>query len=76
MPDHELSLMNCKPNMNLSENVREIKEHSTKYINGKKILKGKFYWQEGFEAFTVSTKDDELAKCNRPSITIQNACKS
>ena len=43
--------------MNLSNNVREIKEHSAKFINGKKILKDKFYWQEGFGAFTVSTKD-------------------
>ncbi|MDQ3141709.1 MAG: IS200/IS605 family transposase [Bacteroidota bacterium] len=57
MPDHIHILMNCKPNMNLSDNIREIKEHSTKFINDKKILRGKFYWQEGFGAFTVSIKD-------------------
>lgn len=57
MPDHIHILMNCKPNINLSDNVREIKEHSTKFINGKNILRGKFYWQEGFGAFTVSKKD-------------------
>lgn len=57
MPDHVHILMNCKPNMNLSDNVREIKEHSTKFINNKKILRGKFYWQEGFGAFSVSKKD-------------------
>jgi len=57
MPDHVHILMNCKPNMNLSDNVRDIKEHSTKYINDKKILKSKFYWQAGFGAFTVSKKD-------------------
>ncbi|MEO6190508.1 MAG: transposase, partial [Saprospiraceae bacterium] len=57
MPDHIHILMNCKPNMNLSDNIRDIKEHSTKFINEKKILKGKFYWQEGFGAFTVSIKD-------------------
>ena len=55
--DHVHLLMNCKPNMNLSDNVREIKEHSTKFINEKKILLGKFYWQEGFGAFSVSKKD-------------------
>ena len=49
--------MNCKPNINLSDNVREIKEHSSKFINTRNILKGKFYWQEGFGAFTVSKKD-------------------
>jgi putative transposase len=55
--DHVHILMNCKPNMNLSDNIREIKEHSTKFINDKKILRGKFYWQEGFGAFSVSRKD-------------------
>ncbi len=57
MPDHIHILINCKPNMNLSDNVKEIKEHSTKFINAKKILRGKFYWQAGFGAFTVSKKD-------------------
>lgn len=57
MPDHVHLLLNCKPNMNLSDLVKEIKEHSTKFINEKKILKGKFYWQAGFGAFTVSKKD-------------------
>ena len=57
MPDHIHILINCKPNMNLSNNVRDIKEHSTKFINAKKNLRGKFYWQEGFGAFTVSKKD-------------------
>ncbi len=57
MPDHVHILVNCKPNMNLSDLVKEIKEHSSKYINEKGILKGKFYWQEGFGAFTVSKKE-------------------
>lgn len=57
MPDHVHLLLNCKPNMNLSDLVREIKEHSTKFINDKKLLRGKFYWQAGFGAFTVSKKD-------------------
>ena len=57
MPDHIHILMNCKPNMNLSDNVREIKEHSTKFINDKNKLRDKFYWQNGFGAFTVSKRD-------------------
>jgi len=57
MPDHVHILINCKPNMNLSDNVGEIKEHSTKFINDQRILKWKFYWQEGFGAFSVSKKD-------------------
>jgi len=57
MPDHVHILLNCKPNINLSDNVREIKEHSSKFINEKKIIKGKFYWQAGFGVFSVSKKD-------------------
>ncbi len=57
MPDHIHILMNCKPSMNLSDNIRDIKEHSTKFINNAKKLRGKFYWQDGFSAFTVSKKD-------------------
>jgi putative transposase len=55
--DHVHLLMNCKPNMNLSDNIREIKEHSSKFINSKKILRGQFYWQAGFGAYSVSKKD-------------------
>jgi len=43
MPDHIHILINCKPNINLSNLVKEIKEHSTKFINDKKIFIGKFY---------------------------------
>lgn len=57
MPDHVHILVNCKPDMHLSNLVKEIKEHSSKFINEKGILKGKFYWQIGFGAFTVSKKE-------------------
>ena len=57
MPDHVHMLLNCRPDVNLSNTVKEVKEHSSRFINAKKILKGKFYWQEGFGAFTVSKRD-------------------
>lgn len=57
MPDHVHILLNCKPNVNLSDLVKEVKEHSSKFINEKALLKGKFYWQEGFGAFTVSKRE-------------------
>jgi len=57
MPDHIHILINCKPNINLSNLVKEIKEHSTKFINDKKIFIGKFYWQTGFSAFSISNRD-------------------
>ena len=57
LPDHVHILMNCQPNMNLSNCVRDIKEHSTKFINEKNVIRGKFYWQAGFGAFSVSKND-------------------
>jgi putative transposase len=59
MPDHVHLLLNCKPDINLSNLVQEIKEHSTKHINNNKIIDGKFFWQAGFGAFSVSKKDVE-----------------
>lgn len=59
MPDHIHILVSCKPNMALSNLVKEIKEHSSKYINDKGFIQGKFNWQEGFGAFSVSFKNVE-----------------
>jgi len=54
MPDHIHLLIGTKPNCNLSDLVRDIKSHSTKWINKKKFVKDKFLWQNGFGAFTIS----------------------
>ena len=54
VPNHIHILISCKPTMAISDLVREIKEHSSKHINSKKFVKGKFSWQIGFGAFTVS----------------------
>jgi putative transposase len=59
MPDHIHILVGCKPNMNLSNFVKEIKEHSSKYINENGFIQGKFNWQEGFGAFSVSFRNVE-----------------
>ena len=63
MPDHVHILLNCKPDVNLSNTVKEIKEHSTKFLNNEKKLNGKFYWQAGFGAFSVSKRDVNMI-CN------------
>lgn len=59
MPDHVHLLISCKPNIALSDLVKEIKEHSSKYINQHDFVKGKFSWQEGFGAFSVSFRSLE-----------------
>lgn len=52
--DHIHILVSIKPNCSLSELMRDIKASSSKWINEKKFVFGKFQWQEGFGAFSVS----------------------
>jgi REP element-mobilizing transposase RayT len=54
MPNHIHLLIGTKPDCNLSDLVRDIKANSSKWINEKRFLNGKFAWQTGFGAFTVS----------------------
>lgn len=54
MPNHIHLLIGTKPTCNLSDLVRDIKANSSKWINEKRFVKGKFEWQTGFGAFTVS----------------------
>ena len=54
MPDHIHILIGTKPNCTLSDLVRDIKANSSKWINQKQLIKGKFEWQTGFGAFTVN----------------------
>ncbi len=50
--DHVHLLLGLKPNFALSDLVREIKSNSSKFINEKGWIKGRFNWQEGFGAFS------------------------
>lgn len=54
MPNHIHLLISTKPNCNLSALVRDIKANSSKWINEKQLINGKFQWQNGFGAFTAS----------------------
>lgn len=60
--DHIHILLNIKPNVALSDLVRDIKANSSRFINEKKYVKGKFSWQEGFGAFSysISQLDDVI----------------
>jgi REP element-mobilizing transposase RayT len=50
--DHIHILISLRPNIALSDLVRDIKANSSKWINEKGFVKGKFQWQEGFGAFS------------------------
>lgn len=57
--DHVHVFVGMKPNMSVSDLVRDIKNNSSKFINEKKWLRGKFSWQEGFSAFTYTQEHVE-----------------
>ena len=54
MPDHLHLLVGLRPDSSLSELMREVKAGSSKFINEKRWVLGRFSWQEGFGAFSYS----------------------
>lgn len=52
--DHVHVLVGLKPIMALSDLVRDIKNNSSKFINQKRFVQGKFSWQEGYGAFSYA----------------------
>ncbi len=54
MPDHVHLLVGLQPDVSLSELIRDVKAGSSKFVNGKRWIPGRFEWQEGFGAFSYS----------------------
>jgi putative transposase len=54
MPDHIHILLSIKPDVAISNLMRDIKANSSKWINEKRFVPGKFQWQEGYGAFSYS----------------------
>ena len=54
MPDHIHLLVGLRPDIALSALVREVKASSSKFINEKRWVRGRFCWQEGFGAFSYA----------------------
>lgn len=52
MPDHTHIFISMNPSISISNLVRDIKSNSSRFINTKKWVRGKFNWQEGFGAFS------------------------
>jgi putative transposase len=57
MPDHVHMLVGLHPSQSISELLQDIKGGSSKWINEKGFVKGKFEWQEGYGAFSYSKSD-------------------
>jgi len=52
--DHIHILVSIKPNIAISELVGAIKSNSSRWINERGFINGKFTWQEGFGVFSYS----------------------
>lgn len=52
--DHIHCFIGLKPSMCISDIIRDIKNNSSKFINEKRFVRGKFQWQEGYGAFSYS----------------------
>ena len=50
MPDHIHAFIGLRPSMAISDLVRDIKNNSSNFINDRKLVNGKFSWQEGYGA--------------------------
>ena len=50
--DHVHLLIGLKPDIALSDLVRDIKSNSSMFINEHRWVRGRFNWQEGFGAFS------------------------
>ena len=63
MPDHIHILVGITPDTTVSNLVRDIKANSSKFINQKRWVMGRFEWQVGFGAFSYSRSHlDALVK--------------
>ena len=70
MPDHVHLLVGLRPDEALSDLVRDVKANSSRFINDRRWVKGRFSWQEGFGAFSYSR-----SQISRVSGYIQNQQK-
>lgn len=57
MPNHIHILIGMRPTQSLSDLMKQVKQDSSKWINTKGFVHGKFSWQAGFGAFSYSKSE-------------------
>ncbi len=57
MPDHIHILFGLRPSQSVSDLMQDVKGSSSKWINDKKLVQGRFSWQEGYGAFSYSKSE-------------------
>jgi REP element-mobilizing transposase RayT len=54
MPDHLHLVIRMRPDISVSEMIRLVKANSSKWVNERPDPTGRFAWQDGYGAFSVS----------------------
>ncbi len=54
MPDHVHIFFGMRPTQSLSDLMQDVKGDSSKWINQRGFINGKFSWQEGYGGFSYS----------------------
>ena len=54
MPDHVHIFFGMRPTQALSDLMQDVKGDSSKWINQRGFINGKFSWQEGYGGFSYS----------------------
>jgi putative transposase len=57
VPDHVHMLVGMRPSQSASDLMKEVKAYSTRWINDRKLVAGKFEWQSGYGGFAYSKRD-------------------
>jgi len=58
--DHIHLMFGLRPNLALSDLIRDVKANSSAFINEKRFVRGRFNWQEGFGAFSYSRSQVDI----------------
>ena len=61
-PEHIHLLVDLPSNLCLSDFVQKIKGSSSHWLNEQRLIQGKFSWQRGYGAFSVSASQLEVVK--------------
>src|SRR5690349_1681252 len=59
MPDHTHILVSIRPDIAISDLVRDIKANTTSFIKEKNFVNNTFSWQQGFGACSYSKSQSE-----------------
>ena len=61
-PDHVHMLLSLPSDKTIAKIAKDLKGESSNWINENKFIPGKFRWQRGYGAFSVSVSQLEIVK--------------